>query len=144
MIQASAKTTPRPVARHPAIRPLAQSYIVMTSWTMTETTSMETTMSETMMESMPAGTTGQPIGNHGAAQAIARDRNAARPGLTRMTVLVDRTPEQVPAQTPERSQAPGVTPVRTQVQAPNRVQAQQVFPQYAAVPTDLGWVIVEL
>ena len=128
MIQASAKTTPPTAKAHPAIQRLAQSYVVMSSWTMTET--------------MTESTTGQP----------SVDPTASRSGVTRMTVLVDRMPEQVPTQfptqtagqTPVRSQAPALTPARKPLQAPNRDQAQQVFPQYAAVPTDLGWVIVEL
>jgi hypothetical protein len=128
MIQATAKTTPQPaaVAKHPSAR-LAQSYVVMTSWTMT-------TMTETVTEATPESTTGKPSG----------DPSAARPGVTHMTVLVDRIPERIPAQTPDQTQDQALTPAHKQLQAPSRIQAQQVFPQYAAVPTDLGWVIVEL
>ncbi len=124
MIQASAKTIRQPAAKRPAIQRLAQSYVVMTSWTMTET----------ITEAAPESSTGQPSGGS----------TAVHPGITRMAVLVDRIPEKVPAQTPVRSQASALTPARKQLQAPSRDQAQQVSPQYAAVPTDLGWVIVEL
>lgn len=131
IIQASAKTA-APVARHPAVHRLAQSFVVMTSWTMTES------MTETVTEAAPESTTAQP----------SVDLSAARPGVTRMTVLVDRMPERIPAQipnqTPGQAQDQAQPPVRKQLQAPNRIQAQQVSPQYAAVPTDLGWVIVEL
>jgi BlaR1 peptidase M56 len=130
MIQASAKTTPQPapVAKHPGIQRLAQSYIVMTSWTMTES------VIETVSEGTPESTTGQPSG----------DSIAARPGVTRMTVLIDRIPERIPAAAPDQIQDQATTPARKQLQTPSRIQARQVFPQYAAVPTDLGWVIVEL
>jgi hypothetical protein len=124
MIQASAKTTPQPTAKHPAIQRLAQSYVVMSSWTMTET----------MTESTPESTTGQP----------SVDPTTAHPGITRMTVLVDRVPERIATQTADQAKALALTPAPKQLQAPSRDQAQQVFPQYAAVPTDLGWVIVEL
>jgi beta-lactamase regulating signal transducer with metallopeptidase domain len=129
MIQASAKTTPQPapVAKHPGIQRLAQSYVVMTSWTMTES------VIETVSEATPEST-GKP----------SVDPIAARPGVTRMTVLVDRIPDRVPAAAPGQTQDQATTPARKQLQAPSRIQVRQVFPQYAAVPTDLGWVIVEL
>jgi len=126
MIQASAKTT-APAAKHPAIQQLAESYVMMTSWTMT-------TMTETVTEATPESTTGQPSG----------ESTTARPGITRMTVLVDRVPERIATQTPDQAKAPALTPARKPLQAPSRTEAQQVFPQYAADPTDLGWVIVEL
>jgi hypothetical protein len=111
-IPANAKSAPR----HPAAQRLAQSFIVMTSWTTTET------MTETA--------TAQP----------SEEPNNAHPGITRMTVLVDRMPTRMA----DRTIAPASNPSHTPAQAPRRNQAQQVFPRYAAVPTDLGWVIVEL
>jgi beta-lactamase regulating signal transducer with metallopeptidase domain len=128
MMQASAKTAEAP--RHPAIRRLAEGYLVMTSWTMTET------KTESVTEAAPAS---------GTAQSSTA---AARPGITRMTVLVDRIPDRMPrhlfAGSSDQTQGQAPTSVRKQLQAPSPTQAQQVFPRYAAVPTDLGWVIVEL
>jgi beta-lactamase regulating signal transducer with metallopeptidase domain len=124
MIQTTAKISPAPAAKHPAVQRLAESYVVMTSWTMTET----------MTEATPEMSTSQPTG----------DRNAVHPAVTHMTVLMERMPERIPAPAAGQTQVQAPTPARPQLQAPSRTQAQQVFPQYAAVPTDLGWVIVEL
>jgi hypothetical protein len=143
MIQTSAKTTPRPTgARHPATRRLAQSYVVMTSWTMAGSMTETMTESATTESATVERAYGQPGGSVGAA----------RPGVTRMTVLVDRfsdrspggISQRMPAATPYQSQGQGVSAPRKQLQARRRAQAQQIFPLYAAVPTDLGWVIVEL
>jgi beta-lactamase regulating signal transducer with metallopeptidase domain len=126
MIQTTARTDPQPaaIARHRASQRLAQSFIVTTSWTMTET----------VTGSPAEGTTGQP----------SEDPNSARPGITRMTVLLDRLPARTPERTPDQPTAPAREQAINQAQPPRRDQAYQVFPQYAAVPTDLGWVIVEL
>jgi beta-lactamase regulating signal transducer with metallopeptidase domain len=144
MIQASAKSAPQPAAaKRPAIQRLAQSYVVMTSWT----------MSESMTDPMTEGMTAPSKAPIGAARGSATGQpggspSAARLGITRMTVLVDRIPDRIPqgipAQATGQSQDQAPTPARSQSRAARRNQAQQVFPQYAAVPTDLGWVIVEL
>jgi hypothetical protein len=47
-------------------------------------------------------------------------QDSTHPGATRMTVTVSRSPQ------------------------PGRSPSHQVSPRYAAVPTDLGWLIVEL
>jgi hypothetical protein len=137
MIPTSAKSAPLrvPVARHSASQRLAESFLVMTSWTTGTATGTATeTMTETITESPADATTSQ----------RGEEANSTRPGITRMTVLVDRMPERTPSPTAAPARDKGVNPTRKQLQAQSRDQAEQVSPQYAAVPTDLGWVIVEL
>jgi len=110
----------------------APGYVVMTSWTLTQTVSSQ----------------------------LAVDADAARPAMTRMIVTVARMPVRTTDETPvaaqvqsldhardplpaeNKSQDRPINPERWQM--PRQVQARQVSPRYAAVPTDLGWLILEL
>jgi BlaR1 peptidase M56 len=84
------------------------------SWVVMTSLEMTETMTGTMDGTTTETTTEELIGD------------GVHPVATRMTVTVSRSPQQ------GRSAQPGRSP------------GHQVSPQYAAVPTDLGWLIVEL
>lgn len=115
-------------AQREAVAPQVQSFVVMTSWN--------------------AATSGNSWTMTRMTEQWSADGGSARPERARMIVTVARMPGQSSdggsGQNQDQESSSVRAPSRNSAEIQRRDPAQPVFPQYAAVPTDLGWLIVEL